>query len=129
MSILKAFELVDSGRAKPFITLRESSITFSKGAVQFLNYPEYVHMYIDHKGRRVAFKACEDDDAAFVFYRKPKEGRSMLVRISGKGYANKVIDLAGVEVGKKGLRYYGQFVEDEGILVFDMSQESQAEED
>ena len=120
MSMIDGFELVSSGRSKPFITLRDASITFSKMAIESLDYAEFVHMYIDKKSRRVAFQASEDDEDSFIFYREPKPGRSMLVRLTTKGVASRVKELAGIESCENGLRYYGEYVEEEKLLIFDM---------
>ena len=121
MSVLEGFELYQAGSAKPFITLRDGSVTFSKQAVECMEYAEYVHVYLDRGGRRFAVQASENDDAAFVFYQKPKDGRSMLVRLSDRRFADQIKELAGIERCEKGLRYYGSYAEDEHILIFDMS--------
>ena len=41
MSYLDSYELV-SDRERPFITLRDRSITFSKSAIEMLNFTPYV---------------------------------------------------------------------------------------
>ena len=123
MGSLEGFQIMASGRAKPFITLRDASITFSKSAIECLEYTGFVHMYVDEAGRRAAFQACEDDEKAFIFYQKPKPGRSMLVRLSGKKFSGKLMELAGIEKCDGGIRFYGEFVEEEKLLIFDMSKE------
>lgn len=124
MGFLDCFELIESdneGKSKPFITVRDTSVTFSKQAIECLEYAAFVHMYWDKNGRRFAVKACEEDEVSYEFYRKPKEGRSMLVRISGKKLTSKVLELAGITKTDNGLRYYGEYIEDEKVLSFDMS--------
>ena len=78
MAYLDSFILV-SDKDKPFITLRERSITFSKSAIEKLHYTPYVHMYINQKARKAAFQECEKDDDAIPFFKEPKEGRPVFV--------------------------------------------------
>lgn len=120
MAYLDSFVLV-SDKDRPFLTLRERSITFSKTAIEKLNYAPYVHMYLDKKGCKAAFQEAENDDDAIPFYREPKEGRPVLVRISDKKKTKMMLDLAGVEGSEKGIRFYGEFIEEEKLIGFDLS--------
>lgn len=120
MSYLDSFVLV-SDRDKPFITLRDRSVTFSKSAIEKLNYSPYVHMYIDKKAKKVAFQEAENDEDAIAFYKEPKEGRPVLVRISDKKKTKMMLDIAGVEGSEKGIRFYGDYIEDEKVIGFDLS--------
>lgn len=120
MAYLDSFELV-SDRDRPFITLRDRSITFSKSAIELLNYSPYVHMYIDRKARKVAFQEAENDGDAIPFFKEPKEGRPVFVRISDKKKTKMMLDLAGVEGSEKGIRFYGEFIENEKLIGFDLS--------
>ena len=67
MAYLDSFVLV-SDRDRPFITLRERSITFSKTAIEKLHFSPYVHMYIDKKARKVAFQEANNDGDAIPFF-------------------------------------------------------------
>lgn len=120
MAYLDSFELV-SDRDRPFITLRDRSITFSKSAIELLDYSPYVHMYIDRKARKVAFQEAENDGDAIPFFKEPKEGRPVFVRISDKKKTKMMLDLAGVEGSEKGIRFYGEFIENEKLIGFDLS--------
>lgn len=120
MAFLDSFELVND-RERPFITLRERSITFSKSAIELLQFSPFVYMYIDREGRRVAFQETLEDDAAIPFYREPKAGRPVLVRIADKKKTKILLDLAGVEGSEKGIRFYGEFMEKDRLICFDLS--------
>ena len=120
MPVIDEFELVGNDKERPFITLRNRSITFSKTGIEYLKFTPYVHMYLDRKGRRVAFTKSENDSAAIQFFQPPKEGRSVLVRISDKEKANMVMKIAQIQDCGKGIRYYGEWIPDEELLVFDL---------
>ena len=112
---------VDSER--PFITLRETTITFSKLAVEMLGFADYVHMYTDMKRHIAAFVPCKKDSAAIPFYKEPKEGKQLLVRVSGKDRIKALKDAAGITDCGKGMRFYGYFIEEEKTLVIEMGKE------
>lgn len=121
MGVLDGFELV-SEASKPFITLRERTITFSKSSVEELGFPAFVLMYVNRKERKVAFRASENTPDSIAFYKKPKEGLPVLVRISDKKKASMLAEIAGVEASDKGIRFYGEFFRDEKIICFDLSE-------
>jgi hypothetical protein len=78
-------------------------------------------MYIDRKARKVAFQEAENDGDAIAFFKEPKEGRPVFVRISDKKKTKMMLDLAGVEGSEKGIRFYGEFIENEKLIGFDLS--------
>ena len=106
---------------RPFLMLRDTTITFSKLAVEMLEFSPYVHMYTDNKRRIAAFVPCANDASAISFYKKPKEGKQLLVRVSGKERIKALMDAAGIDDCGKGLRFYGYFIEDEKTLVIEMT--------
>lgn len=105
---------------RPFITIRETTITFSKLAVELLEFPPFIHMYTDDQSHVAAFVACEKDASAIPFFKKPKEGKQLLVRVSGKERIKALMDAAGINDCGKGLRFYGYFIADEKTLVIEM---------
>ena len=105
---------------RPFLTLRETTITFSKLAVEMLEFAPYVHMFTDKKKCVAAFVPCEHDSSAIPFYKEPKEGKQLLVRISGKERIKALMDTAGITDCGKGLRFYGYFIKEEKTLVIEM---------
>ena len=114
-------------KEKPFLTLRESTITFSKLAVEMLEFSPYVHMYTDQKRRIAAFVPCEKDSSAIPFFKGRAEGKQLLVRVSGRERIKALMDIAGIENCGKGVRFYGYFIEDEKTLVIEMTHSAEEE--
>lgn len=106
---------------KPFLTLRETTITFSRLAVEQLEFASYIHMYTDEKRHIAAFVPSENDFSAIPFYKAPKEGKQALVRVSGKERIKALKDTAGITDCGKGIRFYGYFIEEEKTLVIEMT--------
>ena len=86
-----------------------------------LEYAEYVHMLADEKHRIIAFQVCEKDSAAVPFYKEPKEGKQVLVRITGKKNALRIMNMAGIKDCGKGIRIYGEYEPEDKAIVFDLS--------
>ena len=107
---------------EPFITLRPTTITFSIVAIELLNYSEFVHMFVDEKNKKVAFKACPKEKGAIQFYAKRDESKQILVRLAGKEKINLLMRLASIEDCGKGIRYYGYYDQNNEALIFDMDQ-------
>lgn len=127
MALPKSAVLIEDAVERPFLTLRNLYITFSKLMVEQLEYAEYVHMYIDQKSKQVFFQACELDKAAIPFYKKPEEGKQLLVRITGKKNSLRLMELAGIDDCGKGMRFYGDFLPEDRAVVFDMTSEGSAD--
>lgn len=121
MALPNGFRLVDDAVEKPFITLRNLFITFSKLTIEELEYAEFVHMYIDTEKKRVAFQACKQDQAAIPFYKKSEEGKQVIVRLTGKKNSARLMELAGVKDCGKGIRFYGDVFPEDNAIVFDMT--------
>lgn len=109
-----------SDREKPFLTLRDTTITFSKAAIELLEYSPYIHMYTDKKKKVAAFVPCEKDSSAIPFYKEPKAGKQILVRIAGRDRIRTLMETAGITECGKGIRFYGYFIDDEKTLVINM---------
>lgn len=120
MALPKGLTLVNDSLGKPFITLRDRSITFSKQAIEELKYAEYVHMFINKEDKIVVFQKCEQDDAAIPFYKEPKEGQQLLVRLTGKKNPARIMDIAGIKSCNNGIRIYGEYLEEDIAIVFDL---------
>lgn len=122
MAILDSFEMVNDIKPSVFITLRNSTITFSKSSIESLNYAEYVHMYIDRDNHQVAFQPCEQDASSIVFYEQPAPGKQLIVRITSTSKAKMLMELAEITDCGKGIRYYGEYYQEENVLVFTLKQ-------
>ena len=112
------FEPVAGIDDAPFITLRNTSITFSKSAIELMEYTGYVHMYIDRKKKVVAFEQCEKDATSIPFYKKPAAGKQILVRISNTERASLIKELAGIKDCGKGIRIHGEYLPENKTILF-----------
>ena len=117
MAVLDAFSLYTDSCKKLYIMVRDKSITFSKTTVDILGRPAYVHMYFDKAGKQVAFQACEKDAAAIPFYKEPKEGRPVFVRMTDKKKAELLMEIANERANAAGNKYYGKYYDSEKVVI------------
>lgn len=106
----------------PFITLRPTTITFSSIAVALLDNAPYVHMYVDEKNKRIAFKTCENEKGAIQFYVKKDDSKQTLVRIAGKAKIETIMRLASIEDCSNGIRFYGYYDNTFDGLIFNLNE-------
>ncbi|MBQ9009238.1 MAG: hypothetical protein IJ088_07925 [Clostridia bacterium] len=122
MSLPSSFVIYDDKVTRPFITMRELYITFSKQAVEMLGYAEYVHLFLDKANKKIAFQACKKDKLSIPFYKEPEEGKQMLVRLNGKERVTAIMEIAGIRDCGKGIRIYGDFLPEDKAMVFDLNE-------
>ena len=108
-------------RYQPFITLRNYFITFSKLAIEAVNYAPYVHMYTNKDKKIMVIQECEKDNNSIPFYEEPKNGKQILVRITNAQTSRLLMNIAGVSDCGKGIRYYGEILPEDNAIVFDLS--------
>lgn len=127
MGLLDRFELVKveprkKSGIKIFIVLQEGKIEFSSKLVSELGFPPYVKIYIDEKGKRVAFQACEKmGRGSFPFVKKSKNGKTLRTVIARKAPTAKLRSMAGLKPGDGNFRFYGE--KEEEFILIDLAKE------
>ncbi len=121
MGILDTFDLYRRGEGgKIFISITNYGMTFSKSCVEKLNYPEFVHVFFEQEGKRMAIAPCTEDSEARGFVRDQSAPRAGFVRWNDRKLIQHAVSLANIELGKRGVRIYGQYIADDNVLVFDL---------
>lgn len=105
-----------------FITLYKHYFTFSTAASQALKEPEYLHMYVDRKNKKVAFKPCTQDNAAITFCVKTPTGLRR-ASIFSRSKVSLLREMAGLQNSEdnKGIRFPAEYIEKEETLLVDLS--------
>lgn len=114
---IKKYSIKDE---RPFITLRERSITFSKTAIEQLEYAPYVDLLIGEEKQIAVFQAVEKNEDSLPFYKEPK-GKQLLVRLGNKKICAKLMNIAHIKAGKEGIRFYGEYLKEDHAIVIDLS--------
>lgn len=120
MSILDDFKIEHRSVAEPYITVADYGITFPTATINCLNKSPYIHVYFDDVKKRVAFQACEKDADAFPFFNPSV--KNTFVRWSNYRIRDHICRLLEIEPTKKGIRLNGEYLEDENVLLFNLSE-------
>ena len=124
MSILDKAVKLKNENTRPFITLRERFITFSKTAIEQLEYSPLINILILKEDKKVAFQVCDDpnDADALTFYKERSEGKQLLVRVSSKRACTIIAEIAGLkQIGSEGVRFYGEYLKEDRAILIDLS--------
>lgn len=120
MGELDSFQLYKEAKKNIFLTLRTNTISFSKAAIEAMNYAEYVHLLVNRKDGAVAIQACNPDADALHFFTQPKEGKQALVRWADKKLVNMFSEVGGIVIPEKGVRIPGKYLADDNAILFDL---------
>ena len=121
MGRLDNFEIYTrNSNRKIFISITAYGLTFSKGAVEALDYPQYVHVLFDKNTTSMAIKSCEKDRQARVFVKNRNANRASFVRWNDKKLINFITQLGNLELASKGVRIQGDYFDDENVLIFNL---------
>ena len=123
MGKLDNFKMVKYSNAEPFLTLTDRMLTFSKQAIDLLDSASFVHAFFDQENALFAVQACEKDSNAFPFVKHEKmaPGKQVLVRWGSKEILVPLKNLLNKKIPPQGLRIYGEYDEDENLIIFDIN--------
>ena len=77
-------------------------------------------MYFSEEKKVIAFIPCNKDKSAIPFFKEPKKGRSILVRIFGNDKVSIVSKISGLNFSKIGIKFAGKVIPGEKTIVFDL---------
>ncbi len=105
----------------PEIFVNRSSITFSRGVLENLNYPSYVQYLIDPKNHVFAVRACKGNETKAKPFSKPRDEQTATVSSSVKAMHDAVARLIPNYSDGKRYKVDGQFFVDEKVICFLMT--------
>lgn len=123
MSILDGFTSFNFNEGAPYVSVTKNGITFNKGTVMKLQYPEYVVLFINPDTKQIAIQACDKDiENAVVFCSAEKRNNKVLsIRWNAKDLLNTVKEITGWDLSQKSYRAEGKLIVDEKAMLFDLS--------
>ena len=106
------------------LSVTKNGLTFSKGVVIKMGYPEYAKLLIDKNGKRIAVKSCDKNDpnATQFFSAEKKEKNTVLsVRWNSKDLLNTIRTFMEWDLKTDSYRIEGFFIEEENAVLFDLN--------
>jgi len=124
MSILDSFKLVE------LITTRtDAVVTFAGGNnVKFnaathvdLEYPAYIQMLVDEKGKKFAIRVCKENEPQAIKFSRPKGEQKYPIKLAC-GPAAKTVRRIMDWSEDQGMNVPGAIFHDEGVIIFALEQ-------
>ena len=121
MSVLDGFKLYRDDKNSIFVSVTAYGMTFSKAAVEYLDYVPYVHVYFDEEHKRFAVSPSKKDNDARVFVKDKNASRAGFVRWNDKKLINCLLKIGELELGENGIRVNGEYHNSEKVIIFDLN--------
>lgn len=109
--------------SSPILYINAKGITFTRGALDYLNYSSHALFMIDVKNRVFAARACKSTDSKAFKLSKPKEEQKATVFLSSKSLLEPIYKCIDNPI-TAGYRYKvtGFWVAEAKTLCFDLSE-------
>ena len=126
MSILDSFKPFDFSEGMPYVSITKNGLTFNKGVMKKLGYPQFVILLMDKETQRIAIQKCSSKtDKAIAFYKGDKEeedaNRILSVRWNSRDLMTTVKAMMDWDLSIDSFRAYGEMLEEEDAMIFDLS--------
>lgn len=122
MSILEGFVPENSDSGVIFVSITSYGMTFSRASVEAVDYPRFVKVYFDRKGKRFAIVPAEEGDGSRSFAKDRSLPRAGFVRWNDKRLLAQVTALGSLDLGPNGIRVMGEYIPEENLLVYNLKQ-------
>lgn len=122
MSVLDKFKMVDilNSRTNAVLTFeRNNTLRFNNATFIDLNYPSYIQVYIDEKGKNLAIKACKESDPNSIKFSRPQGEQTNPIKFMCIPVSRLVRRLMGWDE-EEGWNVPGALFLDEGTIIFSL---------
>lgn len=119
--MLEKFTVIDliKTRSASVVTFTGNIVKFNVQTAQELNYPAFVQMLIDAKGKQFAIRVCKEDAPNSVPFSKPKDQQKYQIKINNIMVVDMVRKLMGWSA-EENWNVPGIYFADEQALVYNL---------
>jgi len=117
----EGFQMLRSSSDSPFLTLSDKLLSFSKSAIEMLDYAPYVHFSINKEKKEVLVEPCEQDRFAIAFVKEVPKGRQIMVRWANRDLLDPIRELIPESRGPEPIRIWGEFYPEHKAIKFDLT--------
>ena len=119
--MLEKFTVIDliKTRSASVVTFTGNIVKFNVQTAQELNYPPFVQMLIDTKGKQFAIRVCKEDAPNCVSFSKPKDQQKYQIKINNIMVVDMVRKLMGWNAADN-WNVPGIYFADEQALVYNL---------
>lgn len=117
----EGFQLIRLSSDQPFITLSDKLLTFSKSAIEMLDYSPYVHISVNKEKKELLVESCEQDRFSVAFVKEVPKGRQIMVRWANRDLLDPIRELVGTQKNTEPIRIWGEFFPEHKAIKFDLT--------
>lgn len=124
MSILDSFKLVEliTTRTDAVVTIGGgNNIKFNAATHVDLDYPAYIQMFVDEKGKKFAIKVCKETDPQAVKFSRPKGEQKYPIKTTCATLVKLIRKMMDWDEDQ-GMNVPGAIFHDEGVIIFALEQ-------
>ena len=121
--MFEEFETFKFNEGIPSISVTKNGLTFSKGVVMKMGYPEFVQLLIDKSGKQIAVKSCdENEENATSFCSPEKKAKSNVISIrwNQKDLLNTISTMMEWDLKNESYKIEGIYYASENAVLFDL---------
>lgn len=116
------FKCFDFNEGVPYVSVTNNGLTFNKAVIMKMEYPAYVRLLINEKGKQMAIQKCnEGDEKAAQFFREKSNG-VLSVRWNSKDLIQTIARLNGWDLTKESYRINGILIPEDSLMLFDLNE-------
>ena len=131
MSLFDSFSVFDFSEGLPYVSITKNGVTFNKGVMMKMQYPQHVILLISQETHQIAIKTCDETTPkAVAFYKKDKENdasKILSVRWNAKDLMANIITMTGWDLQENSYRVLGELVKEESAMLFDFDKAEKTE--
>lgn len=117
MSILDSFYKVQLGTNIPYLNISNYGLTFNKAVLEIMGRPEFVDVFLDEKGKRLAIVSSSSSSSIPFCHSKTNCANA---RINNKEFARKLFSVMHWQYKNVSYKVQGVWISEESVLVFNM---------
>lgn len=125
MSILDSFKTFDFSEGMPYVSITRNGLTFNKGVMKKLGCPQFVVLLVDKDTQRIAIqKSSSEMSKSIPFYKGDKEddaNKVFSVRWNFRDLICTIKTMMDWDLSIDSFRAYGEMLEEEDAMIFDLS--------
>ena len=124
MGVLDGFTAFNFNEGVPYVSVTKNGVTFNKGVVMKLKYPEYVLFLLNANTKQMALQCCEKDtpNAASFCTEDKRNSKVLSIRWNGRDLLNTIEDITGWNLAKEAYRIDGKLIVEEQAMLFDLAE-------
>ena len=123
MGVLDSFSVFNFSEGVPYVSITKNGVTFNKGVVMKLQYPEHVILLFNANSKQFALQCCDatvQNSVPFCSAEK-RNSKVLSIRWNGKDLLNTISDIAGWNLMQDSYRIDGKLLPEEHAILFDLS--------